>query len=96
MTCYEHLAGGAITTVVFTLMMRHTDRQIGATHYTLLASLEVLGKMPLSTVSGILAASWGYRLLYATGTGLCVAFALFAFAVSARLALASDAISTRG
>ena len=95
-TCYEHLAGGAITTVVFSLMMRHTDRQIGATHYSLLASLEVLGKLPLATLSGIIAASWGYQLLYATGTGLSVAFALFAFAVSARLAPSSNAISTRG
>ena len=51
-TCVEHLFGGAITTVLFALMMRSVDREIGATHYTLLASLEVWGKMPLSTISG--------------------------------------------
>ena len=39
MTCVEHLLGGALTTVLFALMMRHTDREIGATHYTLLAEL---------------------------------------------------------
>jgi hypothetical protein len=85
-TCYEHLAGGAITTVVFALMMRRTDREIGATHYTLLASVEVLGKLPLATLSGVIAARLGYAGLYAVGTGLCVGFALLAVALSDRLA----------
>lgn len=86
-TCLEHLAGGAITTVVFALMMRHTDRQIGATHYTLLASLEVLGKLPVATLSGVLATRVGYPALFAIGTVLCVAFALLAQLLSERLRL---------
>jgi hypothetical protein len=84
-TCLEHFFAGAITTVVFALMMRHTDRRIGATHYTLLASIEVFGKMPLSALSGWVATGVGYGGLFAIATGLCVAFALVAFAVRTRL-----------
>ena len=89
-TCVEHLAGGAITTLVFALMMRHTDRQIGATHYTLLASLEVLGKLPVATLSGVLAARLGYPALFAIGSALCVAFAVLARVLSGRLNLAAE------
>jgi PAT family beta-lactamase induction signal transducer AmpG len=85
-TCLEHLAGGSITTIVFALMMRHTDPQIGATHYTLLASTEVLGKLPLSVLSGVLAAAIGYPALFGLSTLLCVAFALLVVALAPRLA----------
>jgi PAT family beta-lactamase induction signal transducer AmpG len=85
-TCGEHLFGGAITTVMFALMMRHTDRAIGATHYTLLASLEVWGKLPLAAVSGAVAAAYGYPALFGLATLLCVAFALLVAIVRPRLA----------
>jgi PAT family beta-lactamase induction signal transducer AmpG len=75
-TCIEHLFGGAITTVLFALMMRHTDREIGGTHYTLLASLEVWGKLPFAAISGVIAQHLGYRPLFAIATLLCLAFAL--------------------
>jgi MFS transporter, PAT family, beta-lactamase induction signal transducer AmpG len=84
-TCLEHVVSGAITTVMFAMMMRHTDRQIGATHYTLLASLEVWGKMPLAGLSGVIAARAGYPFLFGLGTALCVAFALLAIALRRRL-----------
>ena len=84
-TCLEHLLGGAITTVMFALMMRHTDQRIGATHYTVLASLEVFGKLPAGALSGVFAAELGYELLFATATALCVAFALLARAVARAL-----------
>lgn len=89
-TCLEHLAGGAITTVVFALMMRHTDRQIGATHYTLLASIEVLGKLPTAALSGVLATRVGYPALFAIGSLLCVGFALLAQLLSGRLGAVAD------
>jgi len=89
-TCVEHLVGGAITTVVFALMMRHTDRQIGATHYTLLASLEVLGKLPLATFSGVLAVWLGYPSLFGLGTLLCIGFVFLAQALSRRLSLVAQ------
>jgi hypothetical protein len=84
-TCIEHFAGGALTTVLFTLMMRRTDRDIGGTHYTLLASLEVWGKLPLAALSGVIAATLGYPALFAIGSALCVAFSLFLFGIRTRL-----------
>ncbi|MEY4577060.1 MAG: hypothetical protein RL701_1763, partial [Pseudomonadota bacterium] len=87
-TCIEHLLGGAITTVMFALMMRHTKREIGSTHYTLLASLEVWGKLPLGAASGVIDQHLGYPALYALGTGLCVAFAALVLWLRGRFELA--------
>ena len=84
-TCVEHFFGGAITTVLFALMMHHTDRSIGGTHYTLLASLEVWGKLPLGALSGIIASAFGYPTVFGWGTALCVAFAVLVRAVRTRL-----------
>lgn len=84
-TCVEHFLGGAITTVLFALMMRHTRREIGATHYTLLASLEVWGKLPPGAMSGVLAQRAGYPAVFGLATLLSVAFAMFALRVRAPL-----------
>lgn len=84
-TCIEHFFGGAITTVLFALMMHHTDRAIGGTHYTLLASLEVWGKLPLAALSGVIAGAFGYPAVFALATALCVGFALLVRASSTRL-----------
>ena len=84
-TCFEHFAGGAITPVVFALMMRHTDRQIGATQYTLLASLEVLGKQLPGLLSGVLAARLGYPALFAIAVVLSLAFIALVRALAGRL-----------
>jgi MFS family permease len=89
-TCVEHLFGGAITTVLFALMMRHTDREIGATHYTLLASLEVWGKLPLAGLSGVIAERFGYTPVFATATLLCVLFSLLAQRLAPRLEIAGQ------
>ncbi|HZI08262.1 MAG TPA: MFS transporter, partial [Archangium sp.] len=43
-TAAENFFGGMLTTAMFAFMMSRVDRRIGATHYTLLASIEVLGK----------------------------------------------------
>jgi hypothetical protein len=69
-TCAEYLAGGALTTVVFALMMSRVDRRIGATHYTVLAAVEVLGKFPGAWVSGPIAEAFGYPALFALATVL--------------------------
>ena len=45
-TCFEHLFGGALTTAMFAYMMSRVDRQIGATHYTVLAAVRSLGQAP--------------------------------------------------
>jgi len=89
-TCIEHLLSGAITTVLFALMMRHTRREIGGTHYTLLASLEVLGKGMLGFFSGAIAQRLGYATLFAIATMLSLAFAALAYAMRAPLTAADD------
>ncbi len=73
-TLAEHLAGGALTTAMFALLMSRADRSIGATHFTLLASAEVLGKSPGAWLSGALAERIGYAGVFAVGTSLSVAF----------------------
>jgi predicted MFS family arabinose efflux permease len=67
-TLFEHFFGGMLTTTLFAFMMWNSDRRIGATHYTLLASVEVLGKMPGSFFSGIFAESAGYTYIFIAGT----------------------------
>lgn len=64
---FEELAGGALTTAMFAFMMSRVDRRIGATHYTLLAGVEVLGKAPGGLVSGLLADSVGFAWTFALG-----------------------------
>ena len=73
-TCAEHLFGGALTTALFAFMMSQVDRRIGATHYTLLASIEVWGKLPSAWVSGWIAEETSYAILFGVATVLSVAF----------------------
>jgi len=58
-TCLENAVGAALTTILFAFMMASVDRRIGATHYTLLASIEVFGKSPGYFFSGLIADHWG-------------------------------------
>jgi MFS transporter, PAT family, beta-lactamase induction signal transducer AmpG len=80
-TCAEHFAGGLITTLMFALMMARVDKRIGATHYTLLASVEVLGKSPATWSSGLLAERLGYGGLFLLGAALSLAFVLVPLAM---------------
>lgn len=66
--CLQHLLGGLVTTTTFTLMMRcsqRVPRALQATHYGLLATLELLGKLFLGTLAGALADSLGRLLCFA-------------------------------
>lgn len=67
---FEELAGGALTTAMFAFMMSRVDRRIGATHYTLLAGVEVFGKAPGGLFSGVLADAAGFTTTFATGFGI--------------------------
>ncbi len=67
---FEHMAGGALTTVVFALMMSRVDARIGASHYTALAAVEVAGKYPGFWLSGIFAQFLGYPAVFALATAL--------------------------
>ncbi len=64
----EHFFGGMLTTAVFAFMMFNVDRIIGATHYTLFASIEVIGKSPGAALSGFVAQRFGYSACFITGT----------------------------
>lgn len=73
LTCVEELCGGALTTATFAFMMSRTDKRVGATHYTLLASVEVWGKGAVGFVSGVVAARLGYAWTFALGVWLSLA-----------------------
>jgi PAT family beta-lactamase induction signal transducer AmpG len=88
-TCAEHFFSGVLTTVMFALMMSRTDRRIGATHYTLLATIEVLGKAPLSLVSGVVAEAIGFRAGFGLGVLISLGYWLALIAPGVQSALAS-------
>ena len=75
-TCLEHIFSGALTTAMFAWMMARVDVRVGASHYTLLASCEVLGKMPAGWLSGYLAGSAGYIAAFAVGTLISALYTL--------------------
>jgi MFS family permease len=73
-TVAENFFGGALTTAMFAFMMSRVDVRIGATHFTVLAAIEVLGKSPAAWASGVLAQRLGYSPLFLMGTLLSLAF----------------------
>ena len=73
-TCVEHFFAGLLTTAMFAYMMSRVDRRIGATHYTLLATVEVWGKLPAAAISGVIAEGIGYTALFGLATLLSAAF----------------------
>lgn len=75
-TIAEHACGGALTTAMFAWMMARVDRRIGASHFTLLASVEVAGKAPAGWISGWLAERLGYGWLFVAGAVLSAAWAV--------------------
>lgn len=67
--------GGIITTLTFTFMMQYSrsaDSDIQATHYTTLATVEVLGKLVFTAACGWMAEFFGYRFLFLTFAVLSV------------------------
>ena len=67
-TLLEHFFGGLLTTTLFAFMMFNVDKSIGATHYTLLAAVEVIGKTPGALFSGFLTEMTGYSVCFIAGT----------------------------
>ncbi|XP_067263765.1 major facilitator superfamily domain-containing protein 3 isoform X2 [Chanodichthys erythropterus] len=71
----QHFIAGLITTLTFTTMMNCTQRaeeSIQATHYSFLATLEVLGKLSFSALAGGMVDTVGFP----------IAFILFLFLTS--------------
>ncbi|XP_007104798.1 major facilitator superfamily domain-containing protein 3 isoform X2 [Physeter macrocephalus] len=78
--CLQHFLGGLVTTTTFTLMMRCSQlapSALQATHYSLLASLELLGKLLMGTLAGALADSLGPRLCFSVFLALSAAPMLY-------------------
>lgn len=82
-TSLEHFFGGALTTALFAYMMSRVDRRIGATHYTLLASVEVWGKLPASAVSGVITGATSYAFVFGLATVLSLVYLLLLFPLRA-------------
>jgi MFS family permease len=76
LTCAEHFFGGALTTTMFALMMSQVDRRIGATHYTVLASVEVMGKAPAGILSGVFVDAVGFAPVFLAAAVLSAAYVL--------------------
>ncbi|MBL8922887.1 MAG: MFS transporter [Myxococcaceae bacterium] len=73
-TGLEHFFAGLVTTCMFAFMMSKVDRSVGATHFTLLAAVEVLGKSPTGLVSGALVDALGWAPVFLLGAALSWAF----------------------
>jgi PAT family beta-lactamase induction signal transducer AmpG len=76
-TLLEHLVGSAITTVTFALMMSVVDPRIGATQFTTLATVEVLGKMLIGWLAGPMGDLLGVATTYAIALVFTLAFAYY-------------------
>jgi len=72
----EHCAGGALTTVMFASMMGWVDRRIGASHFTVLACVEVWGKSLAALVSGLMAEQLSYAGTFGVGITIGLVFLL--------------------
>jgi MFS transporter, PAT family, beta-lactamase induction signal transducer AmpG len=73
-TVFEHFFAGMITPIMFALMMSRVDRSIAATHYTFLATIEVLGKSPTRFFSGVIAARYGFSGTFAAAALFSLGF----------------------
>jgi predicted MFS family arabinose efflux permease len=73
-TALEHFFAGLVTTCMFAFMMSRVDKSIGATHFTLLAAIEVIGKSPAGLFSGALVDGLGWAPVFLLGAGLSWAF----------------------
>lgn len=95
-TIAEHFCGGALTTAMFAFMMSRVNKAVGGTHYTLLACTEVLGKMPPSILSGVLATRLGYRGLFGLATALSFLFLLLLLPLRMQPGTDTEATSKNG
>lgn len=81
---YESFCGGLLTTIIFTYMMASVDKTIGATHYSMLSTVELAGKSIPSILSGLLAETVGYQGVFGIGATCSVLFVLFSLYVNMR------------
>jgi len=76
--CLTSIGAGGITTATFTMMMQLSQKagmQIQGTHYSLLATSEVLGKLIFAAVAGWLSDLVGLQIMFVSFTVLaCIVF----------------------
>jgi len=73
--CIGNFCAGALTTASFTSMMNLSQEapdEIRSTHYSLLSTVEVLGKLAFATLAGYFIDSLGLVIMYAVFTALAV------------------------
>jgi len=75
-TTVEHFFVGLLTTTMFAYMMSQVDKRIGATHFTLLAAVEVAGKSVPSLAAGAFVDAFGWAPVFLAGLVLSAAFLL--------------------
>ncbi|MEO8798042.1 MAG: MFS transporter [Polyangiaceae bacterium] len=78
-TIAEHFFGGLLTTATLALMMSKTDRRMGATHYSVLATIEMLGKAPVPIIAGPIAQRFGYTFTFGVGAFISALLLLLLF-----------------
>ena len=96
LTVLEHFFGGMLTTSMFAFMMSKVDKRIGATQFTLLATIEVLGKTPWGLASGALVDRIGWASTFGIAVGLSVAFMALLVPMTRAQADAKSPHSTAG
>ena len=90
-TVAEHFFGGLLTTATYALMMSRTDRRMGATHYAVIATVEMLGKAPIPMLAGPLAQRMGYTVTFALGAVLSALLLLLLVPLRTQEPVAPDA-----
>ncbi|XP_062987301.1 major facilitator superfamily domain-containing protein 3 isoform X2 [Elgaria multicarinata webbii] len=83
--CVQHFIAGLITTLTFSMMMYCTQKakeSVQATHYSFLATLEVLGKLVFSTLSGSLVDWLGFTRAF--GVFFSLSFASIVYLLPVR------------
>ncbi len=70
----EHFFAGMLTTAMFAFMMAQVDKRIGATHFTLLAAVELVGKAVPGLAAGALVDRLGWPSVFLLGALVSVAF----------------------
>eukprot|EP00039_Didymoeca_costata_P020834 m.342569 g.342569 ORF g.342569 m.342569 type:complete len:433 (-) comp21572_c0_seq1:100-1398(-) len=79
--CYtmwiEAFFGGLLSTCMFTYMMSKVNKELGSSHFALLATLEVVGKSFATTFSGVVADVLGLVALYKIAIVLSAACMLY-------------------
>ena len=84
--CLLHLVSGMVTTLTFTLMVACSQKSpkiFSATHYSTLATFEVLGKLCMVSISGTVVDLIGYINFFTVCTCLAI-FPIFLLGMGPR------------